>query len=99
MKAAALIHSDWEVRPPKMGRTADRSKEITHGSKVKHLLDGDASDQSAPAANLSKLGIGDPFVRAVLQAERREQIAAHDSVLDFRSFRQEVDQLRTVLDT
>jgi hypothetical protein len=97
VKAAATIHPNWKVRPPEVGRSADCGQEVAHGSKMEHLFDGNAAKQPAPLAYLPKLGIRDALVRAALQAERGEQIAAHHAMLDFGRLGQEVDQLRTVL--
>jgi hypothetical protein len=73
-----------------MCRASDCGRKIRDQSEVGHFLDGDTDHDASPALDGVQFGIAYAFGRVVLQAERCEKIAAHQIVLDFRRFREEI---------
>jgi hypothetical protein len=65
---------------------------------VQHLLGGDVGDRAPPSGDGVELLGSEPFVGALLERERREQVLAHDRVLDLGGLAQHVDQRLAMLD-
>jgi hypothetical protein len=75
-----------------MRRRADRGEHVLHEGEVQHLLGGDLCDLPAPAGDGLELLGGEAFVDALLERERREEVLAHDPVLDLGGLAQHVDE-------
>ena len=81
-----------------MRRRADRGEHVLHEREVQHLLGGDVGDRAAPAGDRLELLGGEPLVCALLEREGREQVLAHDPVLELGGLAQHVDQRLAMLD-
>jgi len=60
---------------------------------VAHLLNGDTHDRLAPLLNGVSLPFRKPACDSVFQAERDVEIAAHQRMLDFGSFSEQMKNL------
>jgi hypothetical protein len=79
-------------------RGADRGEHVLHEREVQHLLGGDVGDRAAPERDGLELLRRDSFVLALLERERREQVLAHDPVLELGGLAEHVDQCLAMLD-
>ena len=86
-----------KIRPAEMRTAADRQRQIGDQGQMRHLLDGDVDDGAPPAAQFGRLRRVEA-VRLVFQAEGREEVAAHQVVLDLGGFREEIDQVFPAID-
>jgi hypothetical protein len=93
-----VVRRRGQVRPRQMRSRADRREHVLHQREVQHLLGGHVSDRPAPARHGLELLRLEPLVLALLERERREQVLAHDPVLDLGGLAQHVDQLLAMLD-
>jgi hypothetical protein len=87
-----------QVRAGEVGSGADRGQNVLHEREVEHLLGRDMRDHLPPATHrLERVG-RDSLVFALLEREGREQVLAHDPVLELRGLAEHVDQRLAVLD-
>ena len=86
-----------KIRPAEMGTAADRQRQIGDQSQMRHLLDRDVDDGAPPAPQFGRLRRVEA-IRLVFQAEGREEIAAHQVVLDLGGLGEEIDQLFPAID-
>src|SRR6185295_61632 len=77
---------------------ADRREHVLHEREVQHLLGADVGDRPPPASDGLELLRREPLVLALLERERREQVLAHDPVLELGGLTQHVDQRLAMLD-
>ena len=87
-----------EVRPGQVRRGADRGQQVLHQRQVQHFLRGDVRDDLAPAPGGGQFFGREALALVLLEGERREQVLAHDAVLQFCGLAQHVDQRLAVLD-
>ena len=87
-----------EILAPEMWRRADAHQEVVDGREVGHLFHGHAADFLAPAVDGFQLGRRDGFARGLLQTPAGVQVSAHQAVLDFGRFGQQIDELLAVVD-
>ena len=87
-----------QVRAGEVRSRADRRQQVLHEREVEHLLGCDMRDHPSPAKHrLERVG-GETLVFALLEGEGREQVLAHDPVLELRGLVEHVDQRLAVLD-
>jgi len=79
-------------RPKTRGR-ADRRHQVCHQRQVQHLLHRDAVERLAPPRDCLGLLGGQAIARAVLEAELREQVLAHDHVFELRGLGEQPPQV------
>jgi hypothetical protein len=65
---------------------------------MEHLLRGDATDHALPPCERELLGFRQAFVRGAFEAERCEQVAAAQPMLQLRRLREKVNELFAVAD-
>ena len=87
-----------QVGPAEVRRRADRREQVVHEREVEHLLGRDVRDRGPPAVDRRQLAPCQPLVLALLERERREQVLAHDPVLELGRLAQHVDQRLAMLD-
>ncbi len=87
-----------EVRPGQVRGGANRGQQVLHQRQMQHLLRGDVRDDRAPAPGSGQFVGGEVLALVLLEGERREQVLAHDAVLQFGGFAEHVDQRLAVLD-
>ena len=87
-----------QIWPGQMRRRTDRGEHVLHEREVQHLLGGDVGDRVAPAGDGVEFLRREPLVRALLERERREQVLAHDPVLELGGLAQHVDERLAMLD-
>jgi hypothetical protein len=93
-----VVRRRGQVGPGQMRRRADRREHVLHQREVEHLLGGDVGDRPPPAGDGLELLRCEAFVLALLQRERREQVLAHDPVLELGGLAEHVDQRLAMLD-
>jgi hypothetical protein len=75
-----------------VGPRADRGEHVLHEREVQHLTGGDVGDRAPPAGDGVELLGREPFLRALLERERREQALAHEPVLELGGLAEHVDE-------
>ena len=87
-----------KVRPGQVRRGTDRGQQVLHQRQVQHFLRGDVRDDLAPAPGGGHFFGREALALILLEGERREQVLAHDAVLQFGGLAQHVDERLAVLD-
>jgi hypothetical protein len=93
-----ILRALREIGTAEMRHAADCRQQVARLRQVQHLLHGHTSDHTLPAPHSLRLLGGQPFVGALLQAESREEVLAHQQMLQLRRLAQEKDQLFAALD-
>src|SRR5262249_40300772 len=75
-----------------------RRQQVLPEREVEHLLRRDMRDHPPPAKHRLERVRGQSLVFALLEGEGREQVLAHDSVLELPGLAEHVDQRLAVLD-
>ena len=87
-----------QVRPGQVRGSADRGQQVVHQGQVQHLLGRHVRDLLAPSGHRRELPLRQSLLGGLLERERREQVLAHDAVLQLGGLAQHVDQRLAVLD-
>ena len=82
-----------EVGAAQVGRRPDRGHHVRHQRQMEHLLDRDSPQDLAPPLDRLRLFAGQALAGPILEAELREQVLAHDHVLQLRRLLQQEPQI------
>ena len=93
-----VVRGCREVRTREVRSRSDRRQQVVHEREVEHLLGRHVRDRGPPAVDRRQLAAGQSLVLALLERERREQVLAHDPVLELGRLAQHVDQRLAMLD-
>ncbi len=85
-----------EVRPAQGGSGADCRHQVGDQRQVQHLLHGDAAHRLAPPAHGLGLVLGQPLAGTVFETDLREEVLAHDHVLELGGLGEQPPQVLAV---
>jgi hypothetical protein len=97
---AGRIVARWRrhIGTGEVGRRADRRQQVVHEREVEHLLGRHVRHDPPPAVDGRELALRQPFIGALFERERGEQVLTHDPVLELGRLAEHVDQRLAMLD-
>ena len=87
-----------QVRTRQMRACSERVDEVAVEREMEHLLLGDHQERLSPSLDRTELVFAQPLIGGALQRERREQVLAHQRVLELGGGAEHVDQRLAVFD-